>query len=289
MAGVNPVASFERPSKVIVGVQNCYKNAEDLVSVLSKYVPVVAITDKDNCKLSQENVEVVEVNDLKTTFSRDWGPLFLELDNKLMIAEYKYSLNKKVIQELGYAEQLTSLKAPVAGGDFQVNSDGVCVVTYSKKYQNSDYYFQKIEKLKKVGCSKVIGLEPAFAEKTKHVDIYFQFVSNSEVVLADYSLASSERAAISMKQNYRTLKELGFNIHLIPQPGTIKTAEGKWVHVSYVNSLVLGDQVFVPQFGIEQDGLAVEAWKKVGLEVISVKQDFPYYDGSIHCLTSPVY
>jgi len=285
-----PIESFRTPKSILIAAKYCYPNALMLASVVQQVIPVVLLVDQ-NCSFNGLQIQPnIQPDSIPTTFSRDWGPLFLDLEPiGLTMANYRYYPKKEVPLLFPSKAMLSGLKVQLAGGNLQVDVDGTCITAYPQSLQNGEEYKEIEKDLYAIGCTRVIAMEPAFAEKTYHVDIFFQVVGPQTVVLADYSANEYAKARRSMDQNLEILKNAGFKVARIPQPGTISDEKNNWVHVSYVNSLVVGKNVFVPAYGLSYDAPAVKAWKEVGFEVIEVPQELPYYDGSIHCLSSPIY
>lgn len=149
-------------------------------------------------------------------------------------------------------------------------------------------YTEIVKKYKNIGCTDVVRLEPAFAERTQHVDIFLQVVGNKKVLLADYSANENKKANEIMNQNLCILIQHGFKVHRVRQPGTINI-NNSFVHISYINSLLIDNTVFLPAYGPQSDSDAIEDLQRADLKAVPVKQDLPYLFGSIHCLTAISY
>lgn len=288
IAIATPIESYRLPKKIFIGSQNCYSNSLKLFQVLRSYIPTELINDSD-CKLDDGTTitKKVEKGEIPNAFARDWVPTFLETNGRVT-----YILNKqfpsnnllKSFTGLNYKEA----RLPFAGGNLQVDQDGMCMFAYPKGAIDSPGFDEILQRYKEIGCSEILRLEPAFAERTQHIDIFLQIIGKKEVLLADYSSNENKKANEVMVENLKLLQSKGYVVHRIRQPGTLSIG-GDFVHISYVNSLIIGNTAFVPRFSLDHDANAIADFKNSGMNVVPVEQDFPWYFGSIHCLTGAIY
>jgi agmatine/peptidylarginine deiminase len=284
---LRPIESYRTPKRILIGLKGCYKNSINLALHVSQFIPVTVISEGE-CNLpTHPSIEVIQVEKVPTTFSRDWGAFWLEdAVGNSVAASFKFQNWNFLEKNLGL-KRVEKRYVSTAGGNIQVGSESKCFTAYPEKFETSSSYLDIASELKDLGCSEVVRFEPAFSEKTKHVDIFFQVIAPKVVVLAEYPEGSIQNRN-TMNSNLEKLVRLGYQVHRIPQPGTI-AIENSFMHISYVNSLVFGDKVFVPEYGLPSDAAAFGAWEATGLEVIRVKQELPKLDGSIHCISNSLF
>ena len=207
------------------------------------------------------------------------------------------------------------------GGSIHADGEGTVIVTEScllSKGRNPDLSKQEIEdKLKEyLGAKKVIWLPSGIYndETNEHVDNICAFVKPAEVVLAWTDDESDPQYAMS-KANLDVLeketdaKGRNFIVHKLPIPKApvCITAEelegyefeegedvrevGERLAASYVNFYISNGGVIVPQFGDENDCVAVEILTKLFPE----RKIYPIYaraiivgGGNIHCITQQI-
>lgn len=283
-----PIESYRAPKKIYIGSQNCYSSSIKLYHVLKSYLPTILINDTD-CLLDDGSIEIkkIEPGEIPNSFARDWVPLFIENDDQIQLAFHKQVPSKNVLSN--FTEPLiANARLPFAGGNLQVDGDGRCLIAYPAYALELPDYQEIVKKYKNIGCTEVVRLEPAFAERTQHVDIFLQVIDNKKVLLADYSANVNKKANEIMNQNLSILTQHGFEVHRVRQPGTININNSS-VHISYINSLLVDKTIFLPIYGLNSDADAIEDLQRAGLKAVPVKQDFPWFFGSIHCLTAVSY
>lgn len=290
VAIAKPIESYRLPRTILIGSQNCYSNSIQLYQVLKLYFPSTLINDSD-CLLNDGTTVTKKVNkeDIPNSFARDWIPNFLEAESSnIQMALHKQKPSLDFLNNY-FAYDSNNIKhLPFAGGNLQIDDDGTCIIAYPSYAADLSGYAEIVKKYNEIGCIKIVRLEPAFAERTQHVDIFLQITGKKQVLLADYSANSNKRANEIMDQNLKILTENGFKIKRVRQPGTIGI-HNSFVHISYINSLIIGNKVFMPKYGLSYDSEAIEDFRRAGLSVVLVNQDLPWLFGSIHCLTAPIY
>ena len=176
----------------------------------------------------------------------------------------------------------------------------------------------------------LVFLETNINESTAHIDTLIKFVKNPlnnnvEVLLAttqpklstgnadgnQHSLEVMKWEVESYhsnknrdRKNKKTLNELGYIVHEIPNSGIYGNSKDRQFTANYVNSLILGDVVLVPQYvadymygpkdlvRIQQDHQnAVKIYQKFFKYVVSIPVEHQVRSasgGAVHCLTSDI-
>ena len=202
-----------------------------------------------------------------------------------------------------------------------MDGEGTCVVTEAcllSKGRNPDMTKEQIEeRLKKtLGVEKVIWLPHGiFNDETdEHVDNVFAFTAPGEAVLAwteDESDPQYEmsRCNLEVLENEVDAKGRKIKVHKLPipkvpvtiterelagleaAPGEDQRKVGERLAASYVNFYIANDVVLVPQFGDENDKVAIEILTELfptrkvkGIQARSIIVG----GGNIHCITQQV-
>lgn len=226
----------------------------------------------------------------------------------------------QVCRALGYA-CYDAHPFVLEGGSIHSDGEGTVLVTEAcllSAGRNPDMTKGQIEeKLKAyLGAQKVIWLPRGIYndETNEHVDNICAFVRPGEVVLAwtddpsDPQYALSE-ACLRTLERETDAKGRDIKVHRLPipktpvcvreedlggyefEPGEDVREAGERLAASYVNFYISNGGVVVPQFGDENDALAVDILSKVfpGRKVYPIAaREILLGGGNIHCITQQV-
>lgn len=199
------------------------------------------------------------------------------------------------------------------GGSVHSNGRGTVITTEEcllSKGRNPDMTKAQIEQMLKqyLGADRVIWLPYGVDgdETDGHVDNICAFTSENDVVLAWTDEGEQGRRC---RADLEVLEKAGLKVHKLPFPrnpvcftqfevdgfdpedGEDERAVGECLAASYVNFYICNAAVLVPQFGDENDGVAV----KILSELFPQRQIVPVYarqlitgGGNIHCLTQQI-
>jgi len=146
------------------------------------------------------------------------------------------------------------------GGNYMANAAGDCImVNHGYHTQIPDSVF-----VGQYGCRQMIRLP--FVDGIGHIDEHVRFVSE-KVVVTD------------LKEYQDILQGKGFTVHMLPKPsGPYET---------YVNSLLMNDQIIVPVFGRSSDAQALAVYERLGLKASGAdsRSLSNQGQGSVHCIT----
>lgn len=202
------------------------------------------------------------------------------------------------------------------GGSFHVDGEGTVLTTKMcllSEGRNPHLSQEQIEQmlLDYLGCEKVLwlndGIDPD--ETNGHVDDVACFVAPGEVACI-YTDNVNDPFYKVAQENYEALcnmtdaKGRRFKVHKVctPKnkvllegadtiesvPGTAPRRDGDLCIASYLNFLITNDGVIVPQYGDENDELAIKQLKEIfpTKEVVGVyTREVVYGGGNIHCIT----
>lgn len=202
------------------------------------------------------------------------------------------------------------------GGSIHVDGEGTVLTTEMcllSEGRNSHMSKSDIEKKLKeyLGCEKVLwlkdGIDPD--ETNGHVDDVACFVRPGEVACI-YTEDKDNPFYKVAQENYRTLEKMTdakgrkLKVRKVCTPlkpillegaetidrknGTIPRKDGELCIASYINYLVTNSGVIVPQYGDENDGLALEQIQNIypDKKVVGVMtKEIVFGGGNIHCIT----
>jgi agmatine/peptidylarginine deiminase len=287
-----------------------------------------------------------------TVWARDWAPLFgkpsnpepLKLEDSqnfsLALMDFNYYTSRKSDDASGKALERTiregsefknesivrgSVPLYLEGGNFMITSSGFCAVSdkilevNGKKFLPEDILFNEIqvkELLKSLlGCKTTLITESLPYERTRHIDMWAKFMSNTDVIVAE--IQEDALSAIGSKLNTADLRatkkiqeflnrqaevfaQNGFKVSRIPMPLVYLDT-----YRSYTNSLIVNKTVFVPKYEKFDDADKVSyydadfipkyeekvlrVYEQLGFEVKFLKADKLIADGgAIHCTSMQI-
>lgn len=131
-----------------------------------------------------------------------------------------------------------------------------------------------------IGCKKMITLFPQKGEPggIYHIDERLKIISNKEL-LTD---------VISWKDQ---LEKYGKKVTLLPSVPVKKVHPPAYLNSTtrtYLNSVILGDTIFIPVFGVSTDKTAIKIYKSFGYKVVPINssQLSDAGHGSLHCISA---
>lgn len=202
------------------------------------------------------------------------------------------------------------------GGSIHVDGEGTVLTTEMcllSEGRNPDLSKEEIEKMlcDYLNCEKVLwlkdGIDPE--ETNGHVDDVACFVRPGEVACI-YTEDESSPFYAAAQDAYRRLNEMTdakgrkLKVHKLACPvenveikadfkidsveGTLPREDGDISIASYMNFLITNGGVIVPQYGDENDALAIKQLQDIfpDKEIVGVNtREVVYGGGNIHCIT----
>ena len=224
-----------------------------------------------------------------------------------------------VAQKVCEMEEIPSYRTEnfvLEGGSFHVDGEGTVITTEMcllSEGRNPLLTKEEIEEMlmEYLSCEKVIwirdGIDPN--ETNGHIDDVVQYVRPGEVACIwtedethpFYKEAQAAYQTLSEATDARGRKLKVHKLCLTKNPvllhgadsidmveGTIPRTDGEISIASYMNYLVVNGGVIVPQYGDENDTLALEQVQEMYPErkVVGVRtEEIAYGGGNIHCIT----
>ena len=202
------------------------------------------------------------------------------------------------------------------GGSIHVDGEGTVLTTEMcllSEGRNPDKSKEEIEQMicDYLGCEKVLwikdGIDPD--ETNGHIDDVACFIAPGEVACIwtedkDHPFYEQAQAAYRFLSEATDAKGRKLKVHklcLTKKPcllegadtidaveGTIPREDGEVSIASYMNFLVVNGAVILPQYGDENDAVAIEQVQKMfpDREVVGVQtKEVAFGGGNIHCIT----
>ena len=304
-----PMQEWESPKSAIMGgVSDCtniapyYEEYLKYAEALSKAVPVTYFTNP-TCqtyikgRIDTSNIRFVDYS-LDSIWIRDYAPIWLKSQKKgtFVLANFPYGANyfgKRERDDQFSSFLSKALQVPLVldfpqkqiqfyfdGGNLMVDDENYC---YTALKNGDDFPPEiRVNLLKQINCKDVVFMTPIPQEPTGHVDTFMKFLPKKIVLLARYSLSPFREA---MEANKKLLSDRGFQVieidHIDLKDHT------SW---SYLNSVIVGDNAFVPQYGFDTDAAAVTTFQNLGFTVHPIQaEQIMREHGSLHCITNFVY
>ncbi len=257
------------------------------------------------------------INDKGETRAIDWG--FNAWGGLFDGLYFPWDMDLQVAQKVCEIENVDSYHTPdfiMEGGSFHVDGEGTVITTEMcllSEGRNPELSREEIEqKLREyLNCEKVIwikdGIDPD--ETNGHIDDvacyirpgvvgciwtddknnqFYQACQDAYETLINATDAKGRKLEVHklcMTKNYVTIKG-DFEIDNVE--GTMPREDGEISIASYMNFLIVNGGVIVPQYGDENDELAlrtIQSWypdrKAVGVRT----EEIAYGGGNIHCIT----
>jgi len=209
-------------------------------------------------------------------------------------------------------------KSPLAldGGNLFKLDDGRCLTTRALLSRNKDQSVNVDQELAKTaGCQSITYLEPLPGGVIEHVDMFLLPAGGKRLLLASYDLSSpfaseywpklsdAERdltlhASLAMQANADRLRQLGYDVILVPSPFPQIPANGHTYYPAVLNALILhstdgaATHLLIPSFGNFEPDIQSAAQDQIKsafgphTELIPIEATAAAESqGAIHCLT----
>lgn len=303
-----PVFEWTIPTTAIMGgfsldTEKCGYHKEYLSYLykLSKFIKVLYFANSECQRLIEDQINCTNINfidyQLDSIWIRDYAPIWLQCreTKEFQMANFPYGANHfgkserddkfscKLAGVMGLPLALDFPRKEIAfyfdGGNIFVDEEMNCFTSIRK--DDPPLEIRK-KLLAHINCNKVIAMEAIPGEKTGHVDTFMKILPHKKALIASYQ---NQNFQAEMNRNITILESLGYKIIEIPH----SDREGQ-IHWSYLNSLTLEENVFVPQYDIDEDDKALQVYENLGLRVIPIKaRSIMKENGSLHCITNFIY
>jgi agmatine/peptidylarginine deiminase len=303
-----PVFEWTTPSSAIMGGFSLdkekfayQKQYLSYLEELSKHIKVLYFAN-DECKVNIEdqinctNIDFINYQ-LDSIWIRDYAPIWLQCSKTLefKLVNFPYGANHfgkserddnfslKLSEIVGLPLELDFPRKEIPfyldGGNIFVDDEKNCFTSIRK--DDPPLVFRE-KLLAHINCDKVIAMNAIPGETTGHVDTFMKVLPNKKVLLARYQNPTFRD---EMNKNKMILDNLGYEVIEVPHSDN----EGctNW---SYLNSLIIENKAFVPQYDIDEDEKALKVYEEVGFSVIPIEaRTIMKEKGSLHCITNFIY
>jgi len=275
------------------------------------------IKNRVTSKLKENNISLTNITFTviytNSIWVRDYGPFFIEKNNKLSIVDFHYY--RKIILSRPFDDLfptifgikygidfnfLPNFLTTLQGGNFMSDGSGTGLV--ADRIFNNDNPKLNQELTKNLikhflGLDKLIVLKSQIikvsmgGDETGHIDMYAKLIDKDKIIVAKWFDSKDINCQI-LEENVETLKNLGYNITRIP---ILRNPNNEKIIWTYTNSLIINGTskniVLVPIYNTSEDQIALSIYEKAmpnyEIRAINCETIIDYY-GAIHCTTLTV-
>ncbi len=294
--------------------------ASELISEVSKVAEVYVIDSREG-RAEQEmtelgtdlsNVEILNPESPESMWTRDYGPFSVyenTSDSLTLVKAHYYSgtadITPQILEHLKaryYNLTEEPEKLVFDGGNFLTDGHGQLfmdstIIPYQKTL---DDYRPLLEKA--FGLSDIV----AFNGIDYHIDYYMKLVNEETFLVSKVSGGRYTDAALYnrkvkqaisyIKDNLKTSFARDYSFTYIETPPDYDNTAENFTALSkdmtYINSLIVNDHVFVPQYGFEPyDSLALVTYDSImpGYTIVPINYlAWSARAGSIHCVSREI-
>ncbi len=274
-----PYADYEAPGYLIMSGDFTFNSRQAKLLMASKLPAdgtLVIFTDYDDASTKENllrtyesvvprsRIKVIKLNGAYRGFwARDGIPVpAIDKNGGLVVVDARYGHGFEPDAQVAslFGAGLEKHQYYYEGGNYMANHAGDCImVNHGAHIQIPDSVF-----MGQYGCRQMIRLP--FVDGIGHIDEHVRFVKE-KVVVTD------------LPEYKDVLEGKGFTVHMLPKPsGPYET---------YVNSLLMNDQIIVPVFGRASDKQALAVYESLGLKASGADSRALSNSGqgSVHCIT----
>ena len=255
-------------------------------------------------KFNLKNIKYVRAEStfLSSSWSRDFSPVMIrKKDGSASLVIFKY------INEMDYAVDQNSLaksfQLPVIKVNLQLEGGNILSDEAGRVYVSAavvennlpagatkaqfDLKKAEIEKLllAKLAASEVVWVPRVKREfeGTGHVDMYLRFLKDKQAVVAESSVAEVNK---TLNDIAAIVTAKGFKVtRLKANSKMVNRFRDQKIFPSYTNSIIVGKSIFIPEYHVPEDKVAVSLYEKLGYKVVQIDGESIHFGGSVHCLT----
>ena len=272
------------------------------------------IKNRITSKLKENNISLTNITFTvlytNSIWVRDYGPFFIEKNNKLSIIDFHYY--RKIIFSRPFDDLfptiygikygidfnfLPNFLTTFQGGNYMSDGSGTgFVADRIFKNDNPNINPDKTKNFIKhfLGLDKLIVLKSQIikvsmgGDETGHIDMYAKLIDKNKIIIAKWNDIKDVNCQI-LEENAEALKNLGYNITRIP---ILRNPNNEKIIWTYTNSLIINGTskniVLVPIYNTPKDQIALSIYEKAmpdyEIRAINCETIIDYY-GAIHCTT----
>lgn len=303
-----PVFEWTTPKAAIMGgfsldneKFNCHEEYISYLDKLSKHIKVLYFANSEHQKVIKDQIDCTNIQfidyQLNSIWIRDYAPIWLQCNEtqEFKLANFPYGANHfgksekddnfsyKLSEIVGLPIELDFPRKEVPfyfdGGNIFVDEDKNCFTAIREDDPPLEF---RERLLAHINCENLIAMNGIPSEKTGHVDTFLKILPAKKALLASYQ---NQAYKIEMDKNKSVLESLGYEVIEIPQ-----SDNENYAHWSYLNSIIIEEKAFVPQYSLDEDEKALKIYEEIGFTVIPIKaSQIIKENGSLHCITNFIY
>lgn len=239
---------------------------------------------------------------LSSSWMRDFSPVMIQKTNgsaSLVLFKYINESDYAVDQKsMAKAINLSAKKVnlQLEGGNILSDGSGRLFISTAVIENNllsdptKEQFEAKKSEIKNILLTNLLAGEVVWVPRVKrelegtgHVDMYIRFLADNQAVVA-----ASDNSEIN-----KTLNEIstivsakGFKVTRLKANSKIENKFRKQnIFPSYTNSILVGKTIFIPQYHVNEDKIAISTYQKLGYKVVQIDGESIHFGGSVHCLT----
>lgn len=227
-------------------------------------------------------------------YQKKTGKMCLIANPYLPNGEPYHKRDQEIPVEIGryYGNPVYRLPFVIEGGNIISDGKGTSIMFDSVLKRNPDMTVETIKSILKsyFGINRLIMLECLTGEITGHVDMVVRFINTDTVMVAKsepgYKWHKDFETIASKLSKEHSSNDKMYTVIRVPIADNDNDSVNFW---SYINSLIVNDVVIVPIFGVPQDSIALDIYRKAmpNYKIISIKMS-NYQVGSVHCQTKEI-
>lgn len=241
-------------------------------------------------------------NGTDSVWMRDYGPRFIFEDGVRAIVDHEYNRPRPDDDAfpgfLGtqWGETVYDMPIVHGGGNFHLFSNGEAFMTSLVLNENPGYTEQDVKNLFHQYLNVDLTIYPGFptnVDSTQHIDMWMQPLSDTQVLIGQYSGSSGYEPEQITDDAAADLAARGYTVYRVP--GWNSGSGGyDGTHYTYTNAVVLNNIVFIPEFGgsyTSQDATAVSVFETAlpDHDIVPVNcADIIHAAGALHCVVMHV-
>lgn len=230
---------------------------------------------------------------LSSSWMRDFSPMMvLKKDGSqgLVIFKYEndgdYAVDQNSVAKT-FSSTIEKAKLRLEGGNTLSDEEGRLYISTAVLDNNPEVQKAEVEKILK---AKLLAREIVWIarlnrdfEGTGHVDMYIRLLKNKQAVVAQSTQPEISKA---LDEIAKVIETKGFKVtRLKTNAKMVNRFRDQKIFASYTNSILVGESIFIPKYGVPEDKVAVSAYQKLGYKVVQIDGESIHFGGSVHCLT----
>lgn len=298
-------------------VQKCVK---EIITSITEFQPVVLLVPSASVQKELEPIfpnhviyRIIETND---TWARDFGPIFIEQEEKLIALDFKFNgwglkfsankdnlITQQLFESALFSENIeyaNRLNFVLEGGALESDGEGTLLTTSEcllSPNRNGEWDKIQIEAYLKneLGINRVLWLNHGYLagdDTDSHIDTLARFCSPDSIAYVQCLDEKDEHFDHLQKMEeelkaFRTNEGKPYQLIPLPMADEVQFDDHR-LPATYANFLIINGAVLVPTYNSEKDKLAISQLEVAfpNHEIIGVNcLPLIKQHGSLHCVT----